>query len=72
MEEKEGLIVRVESLFTDASLESFISEFKELFLEGRSPGDAVFSLLLVMLIMHLGGIIEERYISLHHFITEIA
>ena len=70
MEEKEGLIVRVESLFTDASLESFISEFKELFLEGRSPRDAVFLLLLNMLNVHVGGIIQKGYVPLHHLLAE--
>ena len=72
MEKKEGLIIGVESLFTDASLESFISEFIKLFLEGRSPGDAVLLLLLNMLNVHVGGIIQKGYIPLHHLLAERA
>ena len=59
-------------MIADTSLESFISEFKELFLESRSPGDAVLLLLLNMLNVHVGGIIKKSYVPLHHLLTELS
>ena len=70
MKELKDVIARDETLI-DTSLESLLCEFKKLFLEGRSPRDAVLLLLLNMLTVHLGGIVEERYISLHHLLTEL-
>ena len=71
MKEEEGLIVRVESLIADASLESFISELIKLFLEGRSPGDAILLLLLNMLNVHVRGIIKKGHVPLHHILAEL-
>lgn len=72
VEEEEGVFSLGEAALIDQSLVSTVRELIELFLEGSPPRDAILFFLLLVLAWHVGGVVKESDVPLHHFLAELA
>ena len=72
MQNLKWVIVFGEALGGDKSLRESSNEGIELFLEGRSPWDAVLLLFLNVFAGHVSSIVQQHDVPLHDSITILA